>query len=88
MTNLFELTEEPPVTVGRDLQDIKSVYIGECHTQGVERCVQLVSGAAKKVMGSKRRHQVILTTIDSRKRLKRLESKQDFMQLVRAHNGA
>jgi hypothetical protein len=40
-----------------------------CHTQGVERCVKLVSEAAKHVEGQQTRHGFILSTVDSRKKM-------------------
>ena len=48
------------------------------HSQSVERCVKLVSEAAVKVVGLEKRHQHILSVVESRRMRKAGDSKKDF----------
>ena len=48
------------------------------HSQSVERCVKLVSEAATKVVGGEKRHQHILSVVESRRMRKASDTKRDF----------
>ena len=48
------------------------------HSQSVERCVKLVTEAAVKVVGQEKRHQHILSVVESRKMRLACDTKKDF----------
>ena len=48
------------------------------HSQSVERCVKLVSESAIKVVGGEKRHQHILSVVESRRMRKASDTKKDF----------
>lgn len=48
-----------------------------CHIQGTERCIQLLTTVSRRVT-AKNREAVMGVTIESRKKIPRLESKQDL----------
>ena len=51
-----------------------------CHTQAaVERCIKLVTEASCKVYGKDSRDGFVQATIESRKKMPRLESKKDLI---------
>lgn len=52
-----------------------------CHTQSVERCVQLVTRASEKVFGYNARHGYIIQTLKSRKNMPKIITKQDYTSL-------
>lgn len=91
----YELTElknfEPPFT--KKLLDfeiealIENVNINgldkiPCHTQAVERNIQLVSKVSKQVSGESSRSQRVLATIQARELLPKMNSKQDYIDFV------
>lgn len=49
-----------------------------CHTQAVERCIQLVSRVSSTVTGEDSRNKLICTTIASRAALPKANSKKDY----------
>ena len=71
--------------IERAIQNLGFVYdLPEypCHTQSVERTVQLVSKASSAVWGQERRDGFIRNTMASRKNIKRFKSKHDFAQAL------
>lgn len=55
----------------------KSQHI-PCHTQAVERLIQLVSHTSTAVIGEKRRHERVCSTIESRAILSKMNSRADY----------
>ena len=49
-----------------------------CHTQAVERTIQLVTKASSSVTGEEARHGLILSTLTSREKMPTFESKKDY----------
>lgn len=80
---------EPPMTKNLSDEDL-SLFIDNneiianrskrlpCHTQCVERFIQLVSNASSRVFGEKRRNQKIQATIESRAVLPVARTKKDY----------
>ena len=56
------------------------VFAYPCHSQSVERVVQLVSRTATKVHGAENLDGVICTTLKSRAQMSLFKSKMDFRQ--------
>ena len=48
------------------------------HSQSVECCVKLVTEAAAKVVGSEKRHEHIISVVESRRMRKSSDTKKDF----------
>lgn len=80
---------EPPITSNISTEDLKQFINSSatpivdfpkfpCHTQAVERCVKLVTEAAKSVIGSVSRDGFIHARIQGRQEMPNFESKQDF----------
>lgn len=80
---------EPPITSNISTEDLKQFINSSatpmvdfpkfpCHTQAVERCVKLVTEAAKSVIGSVARDGFIHARIQGRQEMPNFESKQDF----------
>ena len=53
-----------------------------CHTQNVERGVKIVTEASSKVFGNEARHGYILTTLHSRSKFARFDTKRDYFSLT------
>ena len=62
-------SDTPPVTQFLDLP---------CHTQNVERHVEIVSEVSRKAVGVKARDGMIRSTIVSRNKMPSFSSKKDF----------
>ncbi len=79
-----ECTMEPPLT--RQLSDEELENIADvpltlpipCHSQGVERCVRLVTESSNAVFGKEARDGYIRALTKSRHFMPSLESKKDF----------
>ena len=78
---------EPPVLANIPLWKLHQkviegpiVFDYPCHSQSVERVVQLVSRTATKVHGAENRDGVIRTTLKSRAQMSLFKSKIDFRQ--------
>ena len=76
---------EPAILSKMDNDELKEVIIKPVsfphfplHSQSVERGVKLVSEAATKVVGGKKRHQHILSLIESREMRAACDTKKDF----------
>jgi len=63
-----EQLHEPPVLMGVEDKDLEHHQIGDypCHTQAVERCIQLISQVSQKVTGPERRTGYAMNTLFSR----------------------
>ena len=57
----------------------EKLYDFPCHTQAVERCIKLVTEASCKVYGKDTRNGFVRETIESRRKMPRLESKKDLI---------
>lgn len=81
---------EPPFTRGIPYEHLKAYFEDEddedpplpdpnipCHIQGTERYVQLVSNVSKRAI-HKNREGIMATTVESRSKVSRMESKQDL----------
>lgn len=80
----------PPVLSNFDANDFQSMLDTNnipmdwkfsdfpCHTQAVERTVKLVTEASNKVYGKENRDSHILATLESRAKMPKFESKQDY----------
>ena len=76
---------EPELLRRIDLVEFEKVESGPlsfpmfpCHSQTVERCIKLVTGAAIKVCGQEKRHRRILTVMANRAARKPFESKKQY----------
>lgn len=82
----WEDIKEPPVTMKLTDDDIANFRIlpltlnYKNHTQGVERCVKLVTDASKAVYGFDARDGFIRARINSRNLMPRFDSKQDYCE--------
>ena len=81
---------EPPITMAISKEQLYACIRDEkkldeklfhfpCHTQAVERCIKLVTEAFSKVNGRDSRDGFVLATIESRRKMPRLESKKDLI---------
>lgn len=90
-----EAVSEPPILRGihishANLESLVSKTITEhnfipklqelhCHTQSVERCVQLVASAAKTTVGEEQRNGSVVSIINSRKNMPTFRNKSQYM---------
>ena len=83
---------EPPITQMVSTADIKihithgtklpqDLFQFPCHSQAVERCVKLVTEASITVCGTLNRDGLIRSTLESRRKLPKVNSKKDFASL-------
>ena len=81
---------EPPITMTiskeklcaciRDEKKLnEKLFDFHFHTQAVERCIKLITEASCKVYGKDSRDDFVRATIESRRKMPRLESKKDLI---------
>lgn len=75
---------EPPLTMDMSDDELDKIVDKQfavnipCHSQGVERCVKMVSEASKAVYGVDARDGYIRTVLKSRHLMPSFTSKQDY----------
>ena len=85
MANLDDLQNEPPATMKMTDDYLKGVrktplkIFQPCHNQCVERYIKIVSEASACPVGFERRYGLIRQKINSRKLMKLLDTKKDFV---------
>ena len=77
---LLDMSEEQlqGLVTYRSLTPDRELWRFPCHTQGVERCVKLVTEATAAVCGTKNRDGFIGARLRSRELLPTFESKKDY----------
>ena len=81
---------EPPITMAISEEELcacirddkkwdEKLFDFPCHTQALERCIKLVTEASCKVYGKDSRDGFVRATIESRRKMPRLESKKDLI---------
>ena len=82
---------EPPITMAISKEELcawirdekkldEKLFDFPCHTQAVERCFKLVTESSCKVYGKDSRDGFVRATIESRRKMPRLESKKDLIK--------
>ena len=74
----FTSSEDLTLNVNEDVPLKITFEQFPCHTQSVERCVQLVTEASSKCFGEENRDGYIRSKLEARKNMPVLESKRDY----------